>query len=74
MCYGKKFVFYTAGAGQTRNKKSTFVSEDKLKENFGKLFCGLDYDKINKLGGMNTNKFLAYTSLPQTTGEILGRF
>lgn len=70
MCYGKKFVFYTAGAGQTRNKKSTFVSEDKLKESFGKLFCGLDYDKINKLGGMNTNKFLAYTSLPQTNSEI----
>lgn len=70
MCYGKKFVFYTAGAGQTRNKKSTFVSEDKLKENFGKLFCGLTYEKINELGGMNTNKFLAYTSLPQTNSAI----
>lgn len=70
MCYGKKFVFYTAGAGQTRNKKSTFVSEDKLKKNFGKLFCGLTYEKINELGGMNTNKFLAYTSLPQTNSAI----
>lgn len=70
ICYDKKFVFYTAGAGQTRNKKSTFVSEDKLKENFGKLFCGLTYEKINELGGMNTNKFLAYTSLPQTNSAI----
>ena len=24
----KHFVFFTAGAGQTRNKKSTFVSEE----------------------------------------------
>lgn len=66
----KKFVFFTAGAGQTRNKKSTFVSEDKLNENFNKLFCGLTKEEINKLGGMNTNKYLAYTSLCQTNSSI----
>lgn len=70
ICYGKKFVFYTAGAGQTRNKKSTFVYEKKLNENYGKLFCGLSREIINDLGGMNTNKFLAYTSLPQTNSSI----
>lgn len=66
----KHFVFFTAGAGQTRCKKSTFVSEDKLDENFNKLFCGLTMETINELGGMNTNKFLAYTSLCQTNSEI----
>jgi len=71
---GKKFVFFTAGAGQTRCKKSTFVSEDKLNENFNRLFCGLTREEINRQGGMNTNKYLAYTSLCQTNSEIWSDF
>jgi hypothetical protein len=70
----KHFVFFTAGAGQTRTKKSTFVSEDKLNQNFNKLFCGLTREDINKQGGMNTNKYLAYTSLCQTNSEIWSNF
>lgn len=66
----KHFVFFTAGAGQTRCKKSTFVSSEKLIENANRLFCGLTIDEINILGGMNTNKYLAYTSLCQTNSEI----
>lgn len=71
---GKHYVFFTAGAGQTRCKKSTFVSEDKLNENFNRLFCGLTREDINKQGGMNTNKYLAYTSLCQTNSEIWKEF
>ena len=67
---GKHYIFFTAGAGQTRCKKSTFVSEDKLEENFNRLFCGLTREDINRQGGMNTNKYLAYTSLCQTNSEI----
>ena len=67
---GKHFVFFTASAGQTRNKKSTFTSEDKLNENFNKFFCGLTREEINKQGGMNTNKYLAYTSLCQSNTSI----
>lgn len=70
----KHFVFFTAGAGQTRNKKSTFVSLDKLVENANRLFCGLTTNEINMLGGMNTNKYLAYTSLCQTNTEIWKNF
>ncbi len=70
----KHFVFFTAGAGQTRCKKSTFVSEDKLNENFNRLFCGLTKEAINMQGGMNTNKYLAYTSLCQTNSEIWNDF
>lgn len=66
----KHYVFFTAGAGQTRCKKSTFVSEDKLNENFNRLFCGLTREDVNNQGGMNTNKYLAYTSLCQTNSEI----
>ena len=68
------FIFFTAGAGQTRNKKSTFVNEKLFKENTNKLFCGLNWESINKLGGMNTNKFLAYTSLSQTNSSIWKEF
>nr|DAJ45737.1 MAG TPA: RNA dependent RNA polymerase [Caudoviricetes sp.] len=67
---GKHFVFFTAGAGQTRCKKSTFVNEELLNKNYKRLFCGLTREDINKLGGMNTNKYLAYTSLCQTNSEI----
>ena len=66
----KKYVFFTAGAGQTRNKKSTFILEEELEKNNGRLFCGLNRDMINKQGGMNTNKYLAYTSLCQTNTSI----
>ncbi len=66
----RHFIFFTAGAGQTRCKKSTFVSQDKLEETFNRLSCGLTREEINKQGGMNTNKYLAYTSLCQTNSEI----
>ena len=67
---GNHYVFFTAGAGQTRCKKSTFVLEDQLYKHFNRLFCGLTRDDINKQGGMNTNKYLAYTSLCQSNTEI----
>lgn len=66
----KHYIFFTAGAGQTRCKKSTFVSEEKFNENANRLFCGLTRENVNKQGGCNTNKFLAYTSLCQTNSEI----
>lgn len=72
--HGTHYVFFTAGAGQTRCKKSTFVSEEKLNASHGRLFCGLTMEDINKLGGMNTNKFLAYTSLCQTNTEVWSDF
>ena len=71
---GKHFVFFTAGAGQTRNKKSTFTSEEKLNKNFNRLFCGLTREEINNQGGMNTNKYLAYTSLCQSNTSIWKEF
>lgn len=71
---GRHFVFFTAGAGQTRCKKSTFVNEKLLDKNFNRLFCGLTPEIINEQGGMNTNKYLAYTSLCQTNTELWKNF
>lgn len=68
------YSFFTAGAGQTRNKKSTFVKTAVLKEIENSLFCGLNKEIINELGGMNTNKYLAYTSLSQSSSSIWSDF
>ena len=70
----EKFVFFTAGAGQTRNKKSTFVKESFLVEHRDTLFCGLSEEIVNSKGGMNTNKYMAYTSLCQSNTEIWNGF
>lgn len=65
-----KYVFFTAGAGATRQKKSTFIREDLLLKYRLKMFCGLTEERINELGGMNTNKYLAYTSLIQSNTKL----
>ena len=65
-----KYVFFTAGAGATRNKKSSFIKENVLRDIELSLFCGLTIDEINKQGGMNTNKFLAYTALGLSNTQL----
>ena len=65
-----EYVFFTAGAGATRQKKSTFIRKDLLEKYRMKMFCGLTEEMINELGGMNTNKYLAYTSLIQSNTQI----
>jgi hypothetical protein len=58
-----KYVCFTASAGQIRTKKCVFIREDLLRKNEKTIMCGLSVDKINELGGCNTNKYLAYLAL-----------
>ncbi|WP_338627520.1 hypothetical protein QJR52_06230 [Clostridium baratii] len=67
---GEIYKFFTAGAGQTRQKKFLMIKESIWKENEQKLMCGLTIDKINKKGGMNINKFLAYLSLNNSASDV----
>lgn len=60
---GVKYRFFTASAGQIRTKKAVFIREDKWRQYETTLMCGLTIDKINEIGGMNINKFLAYLAL-----------
>jgi hypothetical protein len=60
---GNKYVCLTASAGQIRTKKCVFIREDIFEQYNKTLMCGLTIDKINELGGCNTNKFLAYLAL-----------
>ncbi|MDZ5038207.1 RNA dependent RNA polymerase [Clostridium perfringens] len=66
----KKYRFFTAGAGQTRQQKFLMIKENIWKDNEQKLMCGLTIDKINKKGGMNINKFLAYLSLNNSASDV----
>lgn len=70
MYNGEKYVFYTASAGQIRQKKFVVIRESLLKELSNTLMCGLNYDIINQKGGINTNKFLAYSALTTSATEV----
>lgn len=59
----EKYVLFSASAGQIRTKKFVMIKESLLKQHEQTLMCGLTVDKINELGGINVNKFLAYYAL-----------
>ena len=60
---GEKYIYFTSSAGQIRTKKCVFIKESIWKQYEKTFMCGLTIDNINKQGGCNTNKFLAYTAL-----------
>lgn len=60
---GERYVYFTASAGQIRTKRSVFIRESQLQKYGEKLMCGLSVEKINEMGGVNTNKYLAYLAL-----------
>jgi len=59
----EKYICFTASAGQIRTKKTVFIKETVFKKHQDTLMCGLTIDKINSMGGVNINKFLAYLAL-----------
>lgn len=59
----KKYRFLTASAGQLRTDKLQFISEDMWPRIQKRQECGMDWNAINKKGGMNVNKLMAYTAL-----------
>jgi rubrerythrin len=71
---GTLYRFFTAGAGQTRQKKWMMIKEDLWNEHQEILMCGLTLDIINNLGGMNTNKFLCYLSLNNSASDVIENF
>ncbi|WP_246027758.1 RNA dependent RNA polymerase [Paenibacillus xylaniclasticus] len=59
----EKYVCFTASAGQIRTKKTVFIKESIYDRYKYSLMCGLTIEKINNLGGVNVNKYLAYLAL-----------
>lgn len=69
-----KYKVLTSSAGQIRKKKIVFIKEDVWNEYSLNIMCGLSWDKINELGGMNINKFLAYLALQNSATDVLEGF
>ncbi|WP_257219415.1 hypothetical protein [Paenibacillus sp. LK1] len=68
-----KYIFYTASAGQIRNKKSVFIKKNLYDQFQNSLMCGLTWEEINKRDGINVNKYLAYLALSNSaTDEWVG--
>ncbi|MCU6710067.1 hypothetical protein M6D81_15325 [Paenibacillus sp. J5C_2022] len=66
---GEKYICFTASAGQIRTKKTMFMKETVFQRHERSLMCGLTLDGINRNGGVNINKFLAYLALCNTATE-----
>ena len=74
MLDNEKYIMFTASAGQIRHKKVLFMREELWKKNEQAIMCGLTIDRINSMGGMNINKFLAYLALQNSATETLEGF
>lgn len=70
---GDKYIFLTASAGQIRQKKAVFIRQKAYNQIQMRMMCGLTPEKINSLGGININKYCAYTALGNSaTDEWVG--
>ena len=66
---GEKYIYFTSSAGQIRTKKCVFVKESIWKQYEKTIMCGLTIDSINKKGGNNPNKHLAYMALSNSATD-----
>jgi len=65
----EKYICLTASAGQIRTKKTVFIKESSWLKHQDTLMCGLTIDRINELGGVNINKYLAYLALANSATD-----
>lgn len=67
---GEKYKYFTSSAGQIRTKKTVFIKQSVWNKYEKSLMCGLTIDTINKKGGINVNKFLAYLALSNSATDL----
>lgn len=70
MWNGEKYIYYTSSAGMIRTKRTIFIKESVFKEIELKMMCGLTVDEINRRGGNNVNKHLAYLALSNSATDV----
>lgn len=71
---GERYMFLTASAGQIRTKRSVFIREAAWDQVMAKLMCGLTIERINEMGGINANKYLAYLALCNSATDVWDGF
>ena len=74
MYKGEKYIYFTSSAGQIRTKKCVFVKESVWKKYEKTIMCGLTIDEINRRGGNNPNKYLAYMALTNSATDVWEEF
>lgn len=67
---GEKYIFLTASAGQIRTKRAVFIRESVYQKVQSRIMCGLSIEDINRQGGINPNKFLAYLALNNSATDV----
>ena len=67
---GEKYKYYTSSAGQIRKKKGVFIKESTWNRIEKTIMCGLTIETINKHGGNNVNKHLAYMALANSATDL----
>ena len=71
---GEKYIYFTSSAGQIRTKKTVFVKESVWNKHEKTIMCGLTLNEINKKGGNNPNKHLAYLALNNSATDVWKEF
>ena len=66
----RKYRFWTASAGQLRTDRVQMLSENVIEKIHDRLMCGMTWEKLNELGGINVGKYLAYTALPSSSTDV----
>lgn len=74
MYKGEKYIYFTSSAGQIRTKKTVFIKESVWNKYEKTIMCGLTIDDINKKGGNNPNKHLAYMALANSATDVWEEF
>ena len=74
MYKGEKYIYFTSSAGQIRTKKTVFIKESVWKQYEKTIMCGLTIADINKKGGNNPNKHLAYMALANSATDVWDEF
>lgn len=67
---GEKYIFLTASAGQIRQKRAVFIRESAYDKVQSRIMCGLSIEEINRQGGINPTKFLAYLALNNSATDV----
>lgn len=71
---GEKYRYFTSSAGQIRTKKAVFIKESVWNQYERTIMCGLTLDEINRRGGNNPNKHLAYMALTNSATDPWDNF
>lgn len=66
----KFYKFFTASAGQLRRDKIQMMTEEMQNKIKPSIECGMTWERINSLGGINVSKILAYTALSGGATEL----